>query len=220
MINLHCHSLLSDGGLLPSEVAMRYLVRGYKVLAITDHTDYSNIDTIVPGIVSFCERWPGDFPIQVLPGVELTHVPPEQFAPLTAYAREKGVRIVVAHGETVTEPVREGTNRAALKAGVDILAHPGRITDDDVELARERGVFLEITSRRGHCATNQHVAAKAREHGARLILNNDSHTPEDIISPDELRAVGLDAGLTNPVIDEIWTGVRAYLSEKNMLDNQ
>ncbi|MFA5362653.1 MAG: PHP domain-containing protein, partial [Candidatus Omnitrophota bacterium] len=42
MYNLHCHSLLSDGNLLPSEVAVRYLAQGFKTIAITDHADYSN----------------------------------------------------------------------------------------------------------------------------------------------------------------------------------
>ena len=45
-IDLHMHSLFSDGELLPSELARRALVLGHETIAITDHVDYSNIETI------------------------------------------------------------------------------------------------------------------------------------------------------------------------------
>jgi len=43
MIDLHTHSLLSDGELLPLELARRARVKGYTVLGITDHVDATNI---------------------------------------------------------------------------------------------------------------------------------------------------------------------------------
>ena len=58
MYNLHAHTFLSDGDLLPSEVAVRYQDKGYKVIAITDHADYSNIKQVARAIVEFCKRWP------------------------------------------------------------------------------------------------------------------------------------------------------------------
>jgi len=122
MYNLHCHSLLSDGALLPSEVATYYSALGYKVIAITDHVDYSNIEPVVKSILEFTKHWPQDSGIKVLPGVELTHLPLEQLKPLAKYARSAGIKIIVGHGETLVEPVIEGTNRAALEADIDILA--------------------------------------------------------------------------------------------------
>ncbi|MBN2830664.1 MAG: histidinol phosphate phosphatase domain-containing protein [Candidatus Omnitrophica bacterium] len=205
MYNLHAHTFLSDGDLLPSEVAVRYQAAGYKAIAITDHADYSNIKTVVKSIVEFCRRWPKDSSIiKVLPGIELTHLPPEQFKPLAAYARKNGVRIIIAHGETPVEPVALNTNKLALLADIDILAHPGLITDADAALAAGRGVFLEVTSRAGHSQANQHVVKQARKFNAKLILNNDSHTPENIITPSKLNQVGLDAGLTQAEIDNIY----------------
>ena len=183
MYNLHAHTFLSDGDLLPSEVAVRYQDKGYKVIAITDHADYSNIKSITKAIVEFCRNWPKDSAIKVLPGIELTHLPPQQFKPLASLARKEGIKIIIAHGETPVEPVAKDTNRLALMADIDILAHPGLISDADTKLAKARGIFLEITSRRGHRETNTHVIKQARKFGAKLILNNDSHTPEDIITP-------------------------------------
>ncbi len=196
MYNLHCHSLLSDGVLVPSELAVRFAARGYKVIAITDHADYSNIDAVSRAIVHFCRRWPSNAPIAVLPGIELTHVMPQQFKPLCALARKRGIKVVIGHGETVVEPVIPGTNRAALEAEVDILAHPGRITKADALLAARKGIFLELTSRCGHNRTNAHVARMALACKAPLIINMDAHEPGDILAPAQLAKVGLRAGLS------------------------
>lgn len=196
MFNLHCHSILSDGCLLPSEICVRYAALGYKAIAITDHADYSNIESVVASIRKFCAQWPKKFPLQVLPGVELTHLPPEQFGPLTAYCRKNGIKVVVGHGETVAEPVIPGTNRACIEAGVDILAHPGHISDQDAKLAAQRGVRLEITTRKSHGKTNKEVAAQALRWKAALVIDHDSHDPEDIISPARTIAVARAAGLT------------------------
>jgi histidinol phosphatase-like PHP family hydrolase len=214
MYNLHAHTFLSDGDLLPSEVAVRYQDKGYKVIAITDHADYSNIKQAAAAIVEFCRRWPKNSQIKVLPGIELTHLPPEQFKSLASLARKSGIKIVIAHGETPVEPVTKNTNHLALMADIDILAHPGLISDEDTQLAKKRGIFLEVTSRHGHNQTNAHVIKQARKFGAKLILNNDSHTPEDIISPAELVKVGLDSGLTQAEIDKIYKDVEGLLTTK------
>ncbi|MFH0935235.1 MAG: PHP domain-containing protein, partial [Candidatus Omnitrophota bacterium] len=92
--------MLSDGALLPSEVAVRYLAAGYKVIAITDHVDYSNIEPVIGEILKFCRHWPESCGITILPGIELTHLPPEQFKPLAQYARARGIKVIVAHGES------------------------------------------------------------------------------------------------------------------------
>ena len=211
MYDLHIHSLLSDGVLVPSEIAVRYAALGYKAIAITDHVDYSNIEHVAASIVKFTSHWPKNSPIRVLPGVELTHLPLEQFKPLVKLARSKGIKVIVGHGETLAEPVIKGTNRAALSAGIDILAHPGLITDEDVRLAKAKGVFLEITARRGHCVTNAHVAESALKIGARMILDTDGHSPEDMLSIDDMAKVGLRAGLKNGEIGRIYLEVGKFL---------
>ncbi len=122
MFDLHTHSLLSDGELLPSELCRRYEEKGFKAVAITDHVDLSNIKDIVRSIVDFCDNWPKKR-IKVIPGIELTHLPLEQFAKAVQYARNNGIRLIVAHGETLAEPVLKGTNRAALLTKIDILSH-------------------------------------------------------------------------------------------------
>ena len=181
MFDFHTHSLFSDGELLPSELVRRYKVKGYKAISISDHADASNIKTIVPKIVEFCRNF-HDPKIKVIPGVELTHVPLNQFAKLAKYAREAGVKIIIAHGETLVEPVIPGTNRKALESDIDILAHPGLISLKDAKLAAKKGIYLELTARKGHSISNGHVAKIALQAKARLVFNTDCHSPADILS--------------------------------------
>lgn len=212
MYNLHTHTLLSDGALLPSEVAVRYKSLGYKVIAITDHADYCNIKPIVAAILNFTRHWPKSSGIKVLPGIELTHLPLGQFKPLANYARKSGIKIIIAHGETQVEPVIKGTNRAALEADIDILAHPGLISDADVKLAKKKNIFLELTSRRGHRGANEYVGERAIKFGAKLVLNNDSHGPEDIISPQSLTEVGIKSGLSRVQVNKIYSDTEKFLT--------
>jgi putative hydrolase len=214
MYNLHCHSLLSDGCLLPSEICVRYAALGYKAIAITDHADYSNIENIVASVAKFCSKLPVDFPIKVLPGVELTHLPLTQFVPLAKFCRENGMKIIVGHGETVSEPVIKGTNRAALEADIDILAHPGHITDEDVKFAQKRGIFLEITTRKSHGKTNREVAEKALRWGARMAINHDSHDPADILSLEQTRVIARSCGLTDRQIEDIQSATGELIRSK------
>jgi histidinol phosphatase-like PHP family hydrolase len=214
MYDLHTHTLLSDGVLLASELAARYMAAGYKAIAVCDHADYSNIDNIIDSILNFTRNWPIDSSIKVFPGIELTHLPPQQFNPLAKYARSKGIKIIVAHGQTPVEPVVHGTNRAALEADIDILAHPGLISDEDVRLAKAKGIFLEITARRGHRDTNNHVAARALELGARLIIDTDCHSPEDILTTEQLKEVAFKAGISLEQTEKIYLDVERFLKTK------
>ncbi len=195
MIDLHTHSLFSDGELLPSELARRAEAAGYEYLGISDHVDVSNLDFVVPRILKAAEQFNQLGGIVVLPGVELTHVPPRFYAELTDKARALGAKYVVSHGESPVEPVAPGTNLAAIEAGVDILAHPGLITEKEAALAAEKGVLLEITARKGHCLGNGRVAQMARLTGAGMVLNTDAHGPGDLISDRLARIVALGAGL-------------------------
>jgi putative hydrolase len=122
--------------------------------------------------------------IELLAGVELTHVPPALIPDLVKKARDLGAQIVLVHGETIVEPVAAGTNHAAIMGGVDILAHPGLITPQDAALAAEKNVCLEITTRKGHSLTNGHVLSLARQYKAALVINNDAHSGSDLVQKD------------------------------------
>ena len=213
MIDLHTHSIFSDGELVPAELAQRAYAAGYDVLAITDHVDHSNIDFIISRIIKVCDRIAEEGKIKVIPGVEITHVAPTQIAELAEEARRLGAKIVVVHGETIVEPVPAGTNLAALKSSIDILAHPGLLTEEEVCLARDRGIYLEITTRRGHGFTNGHVAQMARKFKAKLILNNDAHSPDDFVSSERAKKIALGAGLNDDEISAMFENSRRMVKK-------
>jgi len=196
MIDLHMHSIWSDGALVPAELVQRAAQKGVRAMAITDHVDHSNIELVVPALAKFCARTACMLDLTVLPGMELTHVPPESIKDLADRGRRLGARWIVVHGQTPVEPVPEGTNRAAIQAGVDLLAHPGIIEPGDVKLAAQMGVTLEITARKGHCLANGRVAALAKKHGAQMIVNTDAHDPSDLIGIEHAKVVALGAGLS------------------------
>jgi putative hydrolase len=130
---------------------------------------------------------------------------------LALAARKLGAKLVLVHGETIVEPVEAGTNRAALDAPINILAHPGLITEQEVQLAVERGICLEITARKGHSLTNGHVAMLARQYGASLVLSTDAHGPQDFISLETARRIARGAGLTLPEIEAMFRNSEALV---------
>lgn len=213
MIDLHTHSLFSDGELVPAEHLRRVEILGYSAIAITDHADSSNLDFIIPRIVKAAADLNRYSPALLLPGIELTHVPPEMIARLISEARGLGARVIVGHGETVAEPVRPGTNRASLEAGVDILAHPGFITREDAELAARKGIFLELSGRKGHSLTNGHVAAIARQTGAPLAVNADAHGPGDFLTAKQAETVALGAGLSAEEYARVRADMAAFVKK-------
>ncbi len=204
MIDLHTHTFFSDGVLLPSELIQRARKKGYRAIAITDHVDSSNIEFVIKGMKKVCADTNRAYKdIICLPGVEITHVAPCLVRGLVASARKLGAKIVVFHGETIVEPVEPGSNRAAIEAGVDILAHPGRITGEDAALAAKRNVCLEITARNGHNITNRHVAKAARDAGARLVFNTDAHSPDNLVDVKERAGILKAAGLNEDEITRV-----------------
>jgi histidinol phosphatase-like PHP family hydrolase len=211
MIDLHTHSLFSDGELVPAEHLRRVENLGYEAIAITDHADSSSLDFIIPRIIQAAEDLNQHSSTRLIAGIELTHIPPAMFSELVARARDLGAKIVVGHGETMVEPVLPGTNLAAIKAGVDILAHPGFISREEAELAAANDVFLELTGRKGHSLTNGYVAKMAEETGALLAVNADAHGPGDFLTTEMAEKVALGAGLSKERYEKIRQDMQALV---------
>jgi putative hydrolase len=203
MIDLHTHTLLSDGTMGPAELVRRAEHAGYRVLGITDHADASNLDGVISALVQFARETQPYTKVRIIAGVELTHVPPGQVAGLVRRARQLGARLVLLHGETICEPVALGTNRAGIEAGVDILAHPGLISEEEIRLAAVHGVLLEVSARRSHGLGNGRVVSHARDAGAGLVLNSDAHEPSDILTPDWREKAAFGSGLAAEELDRI-----------------
>jgi len=203
MYDLHTHTIISDGEMLPVELIRRMAVTGYTTVAITDHADHSNTQEIITALAKVRES-AQLYGVRLLCGVELTHVPPARIADLAKSAKESGADIVIVHGETPVEPVAAGTNHAACGCRyVNVLAHPGLVTIKDARLAAKNGIALELTSRGGHNRTNGHVALIARETGCQLVVDSDAHAPHDILDGQAKFIVAKGAGLTDAECREV-----------------
>ena len=117
MIDLHTHTVFSDGQLIPAELVRRAEVIGYKAICMTDHADESTMYHVLENVLRFVKKHGYFYDINILAGVELTHVPPALIADMVQSARSSGAQVVVMHGETPVEPVAPGTNLAAIEAG-------------------------------------------------------------------------------------------------------
>ncbi len=204
--DFHSHTFLSDGELSPVELIRRAAVAGYATLAITDHSGIGDLARIIATLKAdrdaVRDAWPE---IEVFVGVELTHLPPEVIPQAAYRARELGAEIVNVHGETPVEPTAPGTNAAAARCDlVDLLVHPGLITEEDAAAAREHDIFLELTFGRGHSLANGHVAKTALAVGAHLLVNSDAHIPPGLLTTEMrwriARGAGLDAAQADTVL--------------------
>lgn len=216
MIDLHTHTLLSDGALLPSELARRAEENGYKVIAFTDHIDFSNVENIVSSLVRVSEKINRNYKIKTIPGVEITHVNPIDIPVLVQIAKNLGAKLIVVHGETLVEPVFKGTNRKAIESDIDILAHPGVLSEEDAKIAAEKGIYIELTTRRGHSLSNGHIARLWYVYKFPLVLNTDTHTPDDLINDEFAKKVIVAAGINVSEVNEILQN--SYILAKSKLD--
>jgi len=164
--------------------------------------------------IRVCKELNRRWKIRCLPGAELTHVPIEDIPRLVKQARKLGAKIIVGHGESPVEPVIKGTNKAFIIAKVDILAHPGLIENDDSILARHNNVYLEITTRKGHSKGNKHVIKTCVRNRTPMILNNDSHVPDDLLSRSRRLRYIEQYGLTHDNIYQVLENSVKILNSK------
>jgi len=203
LYDFHTHTTLSDGVLLPMELIRRCIVNGYSALGMADHASASTLGRVIREGRRDCALAQKHWGFAAFCGVELTHMPATSIAELAAEARRQGAAFVVVHGQSPVEPVEPGTNLAAVAcADVDILAHPGEIAEEDARLAAENGVYLEITARDGHSLSNGHVARMALAAGAKLLVNSDTHLPEQILTEEFAGRVAIGAGLEGQALTD------------------
>lgn len=196
LFDFQTHTFLSDGELSPIELLRRCHVSGYNAVAITDHASPSNVVSLVEALNRDCREAEAAWGIVAIAGVEITHVPPKAIDRVARMASEAGAEFIAVHGETIVEPVEAGTNRAALESRyVHALVHPGLLSPELGQVARENKKFVELSARRGHSLTNGHVAKVCREAGTRMIVNSDAHAPNDLLTEALARRVARGAGL-------------------------
>jgi putative hydrolase len=190
LYDFHTHTFHSDGVLSPIELIRRACVKGYSAIAITDHVALGSLGRLIKELSDDCALARTYWDILAIPGVELTHIPPQAISEVAKKAKEMGAWLVVVHGETSVEPVVKGTNFAAVQSPyVDILAHPGLLTIEEATQAAQNNIFIELTARRGHSTANAHVALISQKAGAKLLVNSDAHNENDLLTPSSVKSI-------------------------------
>ena len=214
LIDLHSHSVLSDGTLSIDEMVAAAERHGYAAYAVTDHAtgnDPRYLD-VVREVRSQIERLRSHTPMQLFAGVELTDFEPSTIAAAALAARGAGAQVIVVHGECPTLDVPAGTNAAAVRCNeVDILAHPGLLTERDADEATLRGIFLELSARQGHCWSNGHVYQTARKAGASIVVDSDAHEEGGLLSGPRVTALIRGAGASELSVNQIVNQMAPHL---------
>ena len=82
--NLHCHSTLSDGHLLPEELKEAYKSRGYQVLAITDHEYPKHHQDLADEVFVLLTGWE----VYIRPSADGKYNPFQQEIHMNLFARD------------------------------------------------------------------------------------------------------------------------------------
>ncbi|MGP8077325.1 MAG: histidinol phosphate phosphatase domain-containing protein [Thermoplasmata archaeon] len=193
--DFHSHTYLTDGNESATSMWWAASRLGHRVLAVTDHVALEDPKPILERLFAEARAFE-EGPMATLVGVELTLVPPRRIAEAARRARQAGAQIVIVHGETTAEAVPPGTNRAAVRSGeVDVLAHPGFLTEREAEMAVAHGTALELSGRSLHARTNGHVAQTALKVGADLVVDSDAHDTKQLLDYALAQTIGRGAGL-------------------------
>jgi len=219
--DLHMHTVASDGNATVEEMAEAAQKRGYKYLAITDHSkhvrvangmDEKRLLKEVEKIRKIDRKIKG---IKILAGIEVDILADGKLD-LEDYAlKELDVVIAAVHSNFSFD--REKQTDRILKAMdnkyVNILAHPsGRLIttrsaiyadfDRIFTKAVENNIFLEINTHGDRIDLNDVNCRRAKELGARFVIGTDAHDTEQL------------GGLVYGVI----TARRGWLEKKDVLN--
>ena len=197
---LHSHSTWSDGKLSIREMAEAAKRHGYKLLAITDHTNSLGITQgMSPEDVSEQRKEIDEIAkdlgdsIHIIQGAEVEI----KSDGTLDYSDEvlAGLDIVIASLHSSLRQPREKVTERLIKAmhnpHVDIIGHPtGRLLPDregaDLDMdavlaaAAETGVVLEINAHPARLDLDDVHARRAIELGIRLSINTDAHSETDM----------------------------------------
>ncbi|MFN2213454.1 MAG: DNA polymerase/3'-5' exonuclease PolX [Anaerolineales bacterium] len=197
---LHTHSTWSDGKVPIKEMAIAAKQRGYKVLAITDHSPslgitqgitVADISKQRQEIMSVQEEL-GDS-ILILQGAEV-EIKADGDLDYSDQVLAKFDIVIASLHVSLRQPKEQITQRminAIKNPNVDIIGHPtGRLIPDregadlDMEAvfsaAAESGVALEISAHPERLDLNDIHARRAIELGILLSINTDAHSPGEL----------------------------------------
>ncbi|RFU70705.1 DNA polymerase/3'-5' exonuclease PolX [Peribacillus saganii] len=193
--DLHLHSTWSDGAYSIEEMIEACRAKGYKYMAITDHSRYLVVaNGLTPerlreqkALIRELNKKYDD--ITILSGVEMDILPDGSLDYDDDLLKEMDLVIASIHS-SFSQPREKIMNRlknALENKHVDIIAHPtGRVigrrkgydVDMDmlIELAAKTNTALELNANPNRLDLSSENVRKAQEAGVMLVINTDAHS--------------------------------------------
>lgn len=197
--DLHMHSTWSDGAHSIEEMVKSCIQKGYKYIAITDHSQYLRVaNGLTPErmrrqIDEIKQLRPKYPEITILTGIEMDILPDETLDFDDELLAELDVVIASIHSSfsQPRETIMKRLKNALINAHVDIIAHPtGRLigrregydVDIDllIELAKETNTALELNANPHRLDLSYEHLRKAQDAGVKLVINTDAHNIENL----------------------------------------
>lgn len=197
--DLHMHSAWSDGAHSIEEMAEACRARGYRYMAITDHSQYlrvanglnpERIRKQIDEVQKLNAKY-DDFTI--LTGIEMDILPDASLDFDDELLADLDIVIASIHSSfsQPREKIMERLKNALTNAHVDIIAHPtGRLigrregydVDIDmlIQLAKETNTALELNANPHRLDLASEYLRKTQEAGVKIVINTDAHKMETL----------------------------------------
>lgn len=192
--DLHMHTTWSDGAHTIEEMVEACRSKGYRYMAITDHSQYLKVaNGLTPErlvkqreeIKRLNEKYDD---ILILSGVEMDILPDGTLDYEDAILKEMDIVIASIHSafSQPREKIMARLRTALENVHVDLIAHPtGRLigrrdgydVDIDllIQLAKETNTALELNANPNRLDLSAENLKKAQEAGVKLMINTDAH---------------------------------------------
>jgi DNA polymerase (family X) len=197
--DLHMHSTWSDGAHSIEEMVETCRAKGYKYMAITDHSQYLKVANGLTRerllqqkeeIKKLNDKYDD---ILILSGVEMDILPDGTLDYEDDLLAEMDFVIASIHS-AFTQPrekIMERLRTALTNAHVDLIAHPtgrkigkreGYDVDIDmlIELAKETNTALELNANPNRLDLKAEYLRQAQEAGVKIFINTDAHKKETL----------------------------------------
>ncbi|PLT30223.1 DNA polymerase/3'-5' exonuclease PolX [Peribacillus deserti] len=192
--DLHMHSTWSDGGHSIEEMIEACRAKGYKYMAITDHSQYLKVaNGLTPERLreqkEIIRRLNDKYDdILILSGIEMDILPDGTLDYDDELLKEMDIVIASIHSifSQPKEKIMERLKTALMNPHVDLIAHPtGRVigrrkgyaVDMDmlIQLAKETNTALELNANPNRLDLAAEHLKKAQEAGVTIAVNTDAH---------------------------------------------
>ncbi|MEY8348760.1 DNA polymerase/3'-5' exonuclease PolX [Bacillus cereus] len=195
--DLHMHTTWSDGAFSIEEMVQACRARGYKFVAITDHSQYLKVANGLTKerlreqgkeIERINEKYPD---ITILRGIEMDILPDATLDFDDEVLEELDYVIGAIHSSFSQdrETIMKRLRTAIENKHVTMIAHPtGRLlgrregydvdTDLLIELAKETDTVLELNANPNRLDLSAKLLKQAQDAGVKVAINTDAHTLE------------------------------------------